>query len=153
MKKCTAALALAALAAAQPAAAVTFPSLTTIYVGAGVRDNDGTDTIATVFMCSNVSGVTADLRFLVLTGSGTVAGQQTITMPHGLTVTAATNAPVATFGVQVNLSTGAISQGAINIESTQSAVFCNALVMDRVDEADGVPLRLVRINGHPGAEE
>ena len=66
------AIALAALA--QPASAITFPTLTTIYVGAGVKDDGGAGDagIATSFLCSNVSGRTADIRFLVLNHSGSV---------------------------------------------------------------------------------
>ena len=48
--------------------AVTFPSLTTIYVGSGVYDSGGGAHLgsATTFHCSNVSGVTATIRFHVL---------------------------------------------------------------------------------------
>lgn len=58
------AVALAA-ALAQPASAITFSALTTIYVGTGVQDSGtGPNTgIATVFQCSNVSGRAAVLRF------------------------------------------------------------------------------------------
>ena len=59
MKKYLAAIALAA-AFAQPATAITFPSLTTIYVGTGLYDAgvavEGFDT-ATAINCANVSGV------------------------------------------------------------------------------------------------
>ena len=49
----------------QPAGAVTFPSLTTIYVGSGVRDDGGAANLglATTFICSNVSGVTTTSAF------------------------------------------------------------------------------------------
>jgi len=63
MKTIFAALTLAA-ALAQPAAAVTFPSLTTIYVGTGIRDDGNLSGmgVATVFPCINVSGATATIR-------------------------------------------------------------------------------------------
>ena len=64
MKTTFAALAVAAMFA-HPAAATTFPSLTTIYVGAGVHDSgtaDNTGT-ATAFHCSNVSGGSVQIRF------------------------------------------------------------------------------------------
>jgi hypothetical protein len=59
MKKYLAAVAFAA-ALVQPASAITFSKLTTIYVGSGV-DSFGADT-ATVLHCSNVSGVSVNLR-------------------------------------------------------------------------------------------
>jgi len=56
-KLLTAAFALT-VALVQPAAAVTFPSLTTIYVGSGVQDTTGTSaTTGTAVSCSNVSAV------------------------------------------------------------------------------------------------
>ena len=55
--------------------AVTFPSLTTIYVGSGVRDNGAaTDAgVATSIHCSNVSGVSVQVRVLILGDTGAVA--------------------------------------------------------------------------------
>ena len=55
-------------AIAQPASAITFPTLTTIYVGSGVRDDGdaGNLGVATAFTCSNVSGSPATVRWLVL---------------------------------------------------------------------------------------
>ena len=88
MKPYLAAVALVA-ALAQPAAAVTFPTLTTIYVGTGVRDATG---VHTVFLCSNVSGLTAGIRIVVLEGNGTVAGSyQLLTVPHGALLTVVTS--------------------------------------------------------------
>ena len=73
MNHLIAATALAA-ALAEPASAITFSSLTTIYVGSGVRDDDGSSDsgIATVFVCSNVSGTSPLLRFVVLNNLGQV---------------------------------------------------------------------------------
>ena len=141
-----------AAALAQPASAITFPSLTTIYVGSGVRDDWGDNTIATAISCTNVSGVTASIRVLFLFSAGSVAANETVSIVHGRTHTFVTNS-IASFIANTNLVTVAISQGAVNIESTQSGVFCTALIMHRNNIAEGVPLRLVRINGHPGAEE
>jgi hypothetical protein len=71
MKTTLTAIALAATLA-QPASAITFPSLTTIYVGTGVLDSGGADNTgtATTFFCSNVSGITAQVRFLILSDIG-----------------------------------------------------------------------------------
>ena len=58
------AAALSAVGLAAPGYAITFPSLTTIYIGSGVRDDGGGSGVgtATTFHCSNVSGVTAQIR-------------------------------------------------------------------------------------------
>jgi hypothetical protein len=109
---------------AQPAAAVTFPSLTTIYVGAGVSDDGAiiNNGVATVFNCSNVSGVPASVRFLVLNSSGATQGNVTTALQHGATHTVATHL-TNTFTANTDLSTGSVRQGVVNIESTQSGVF------------------------------
>ena len=155
MKTYLSAIALAA-ALAQPAAAVTFPSLTTIYVGSGVRDDGGGANagVATVFNCSNVSGVTATLRFLVLnqTGNG-IEADATVQIVHGQTRNAATHLE-ATFDSDTQLNTGLIvGQGVINIESTQSGVFCTAMVTNAAVGGNGITLPLVRVNPHPGTVE
>ena len=148
-----AAFALAATLA-QPAAAVTFPTLTTIYVGSGVTDNGGGENmgIATTFICTNVSGVTTTIRFLVLSSSGASLGFSTFpSVPHGGTVTLATHA-TSTFN-ESQLPTGPVAQGAVNIESLQSGVFCTAFIVDGADAVDMAPLHLVRVNPHPGTVE
>jgi len=74
MRKSFAVFALAA-ASVQPALAVTFPSLTTIYVAAGVLDQGGAPGtgVATTVYCANVSGQTAQVRVLILDNEGEVA--------------------------------------------------------------------------------
>jgi hypothetical protein len=154
MKKTLTAIALAATLA-QPAAAITFPSLTTIYVGAGVYDTGGTGVTGTLFKCANVSGQSATIRLLVLDETGAVAGTpQTTTIPHGGSVQAATNDGTTVSG-ELNLAIGEQEQGAVvNIESTQSGVFCNAIIFDTdARVGDGAPLPLVRVNPHPGTVE
>ena len=156
MKTYLAALALVA-ALAQPAAAVTFPSLTTIYVGSGVLD-DGLGTSAgeaTSVHCSNVSGVPVQLRVLILNNAGEVAGSLTRTLAHGATETFSTHLTVIFFDVGNDLATGAVSQGVVNVEATNSAVFCTAAVIDAAGNPPvfSMPLHLVRVNPHPGTVE
>ena len=152
MKTHLAAFALAA-ALAQPASATTFPTLTTIYIGSGVQDTTGSSaTTGTLVSCSNVSGVTASLRLLFLHVTGAVAAQTTVSIPHGATRTYATR---GIFSVYTNnLVTGQIQGGAVNIESTQSGMFCTAMIMDGAPTGpNGVQLHLVRVNAHPGTVE
>jgi hypothetical protein len=156
MRKSFAAFAFATFALAQPASAITFSQLTTIYIGTGVYDSGDAPNIGTVtiFNCTNVSGIEASVRFLVLSVSGSALGAATRTIPNGGTVTAATH--FAGFFVEdVVLQVGQANyRGAINIESTQSAVFCSAMISDADTAPDfSFDLRLVRVNPHPGTVE
>jgi len=140
---------------APTASAATFPSLTTIYIGTGVRDNGGTvhAGTATTFHCSNVSGVSTSVRFLVLYHTGSVAVSFTRTVAHGATVAVSTHATLP-YEEDTDLGTLAVSEGVINIESLQSGVFCNAKTIDASAAfPDGVVLPLVRVNPHPGTVE
>ena len=152
-KLAIAAAALFAAALAQPALAITFSKLTTIYIGAGVTDNAlGGSGATTSISCSNVSGVTAQVRWLLLTKTGTVLSNETRELVHGATLTAGTHAN-ATQIRDVDLGGFIVLQGVVNIESTQSGVFCTAVVIDSSDIADGYTLPLVRVNPHPGTVE
>ena len=58
------------------------------------------------------------------------------------------------YGENDILATGNLNGGVVNIESTQSGVFCSAVTIDAAAiSPDGVPLRLVRVNPHPGTVE
>jgi hypothetical protein len=137
-----------------PAQAITFRSLTLIYVGAGVIDNGGSVDvgIATNFNCSNVSGITAQVRFVVRGLNGPVEGSRTFTLAHGATRTASTHHE-ATFASDFDLFTGLVGQGIIQIYSTQSGVFCNAIVTNAAVGGNGFDLHMVRFNPHPGTVE
>jgi hypothetical protein len=152
MKAFTAIFAIVALLAG-PTAAITFPSLTTIYVAAGVKDDGGAANIglATTFMCTNVSGGPASIRYLVLNGGGAIAGQLSFQVQHGATNTVSTHS-TNTFS-ENNLNTGAVEQGAVNIEATESGVFCTAFIVDAADPGELGQLHLVRVNPHPGKVE
>jgi hypothetical protein len=138
--------------AATPSPHVTFPSLSTIYVGSGVTDSGSAANagVATAVHCSNVSGVTAGMRFVVHSPSGAVEADVTlpIGLPHGVTITLATHG--IGYFTEVDLGTGIVNQGMLNIESTQSGVFCTAMIVDAA-AVGGVALDLVRANPHPGA--
>ena len=154
MKTTLTAFALAAMLA-EPASATTFPTLTTIYIGSGVRD-DGSGTeagTATTFHCTNVSGVTTSVRFLVLGSLGAALASTIQAIGHGETRTVSTHFTRA-YGENASLATGLLNEGAVNIESLQSAVFCNAKTIDAAAAPPiGVTLPLVRVNPHPGTVE
>jgi hypothetical protein len=149
-------LAVAACAAiiAPPATATTFPSLTTIYVGSGVFDSGDANGVgtATTIHCSNVSGVQAQLRVLILGSLGAVVGSLSSPLSHGVTLTVSTH-NTAVYG-DASLATGAVNQGVVNVESTNSGVFCTAMTVNAsLSTVEGVPLHLVRVNPHPGTVE
>jgi len=161
MKKllCTAAVLAAALA--QAASATTFPTLTTIYVIAGVKDSgDGQDTgVSTVMQCSNVSGVTTTIRFLLLSSSGSVLASKTVNnVLHGQTIEQPTEQTEAfTAELSPLISMTPVSSGVVNVESLQSGVFCNAVIVDAnaiaAEMATGFHPHIVRVNPHPGTVE
>ena len=138
--------------AATPSPSTTFPSLRTIYIASGVYDDAGADNagIATSVHCSNVSGQSAQVRVLALDNFGNVLGANTQTALHGGTLTFSTH---ATSFVEFPLSTGVVNQGVLNVESTQSAVFCSAMIVDAAFVHNAVALHMVRVNGHPGVIE
>jgi hypothetical protein len=137
--------------AAADTAPAAFPSLTTIYVGTGVMDN-GVD-IATTFHCTNVSGVGVSIRFLLLGGSGIVLTAQSQAVAHGATVAVSTRATSAFFENLI-LNPGIVDPGGINIEATNSAVFCKAIIHNSTSPTVvGVDFPLVRVNPHPGTAE
>jgi hypothetical protein len=156
MKQYLAAVSLAAVLA-QSAEATTFPSLTTLYVVGGVisagTDNTGPQT---VFQCSNVSGVTTSIRFLVLNPSGAVLNSHIFeAVQHGSTINVSTHFTVA-YAIELELLPAAtgVNSGVVNIESLQSAVFCTAAIIDGAAAVpDGVSPHLVRVNPHPGTVE
>jgi hypothetical protein len=151
MKTTLAAIAVAA-ALAQPASAITFSKLTTVYVAAGVEDAGTLADTATVVYCSNVSGVAANVRVLILNIGGSIALNETRTLNHGSGFGISTQ-NVYALG-ETPVGTELIGSGTLNVESTQSGVFCSAWLMDtKTHGPSGVPLHLVRINPHPGAVE
>jgi hypothetical protein len=156
MRKSFVALAVAA-ALAQPASAITFPTLTTIYVGSGVVDSGSPHEqgIATSINCSNVSGVEVQVRVLVLNLDGTAAGSLTVHLAHGATATFSTHETFVYFEDIGNLNTGAVLRGVVNVEARNSAVFCSAAVVDAagLPPSFAIPIHLVRVNPHPGTVE
>ena len=119
-----------------------------------MRDDGGigNDGVSTVFLCSNVSGQTADVRILILGNTGALVDQATFSPAHGATVTVSTHV-TSSFANELSIDSGVVAQGVVNIEATQSAIFCTAMIVDAADEGEMAPLHLVRVNPHPGTVE
>jgi hypothetical protein len=153
MKTTLAAFALAT-ALAQPASAVQFSKLTTIYIGAGAYDDGGAfpNGTATVIHCSNVSGGPVDIRVLMLGANGFIEGQLTRAgLGHGQLALIGSH-DIQPYGID-EINTGFFI-GTVNIEATNSAVFCTATLMEAAGPATtAAPLSLVRVNPHPGTVE
>jgi hypothetical protein len=138
-----------------PAQATTFPSLTTIYVGVGIHDLvNGSHTFGTAVVCANQSGAAATVRWRFFDLVGSLKGEVTQTVPAGDTRTAATSHRPFFYGEsQAPPFASDFSNGKVVVASTQSAVFCTA-VIGRSDAEDIVsPLHMVRFHPHPGTVE
>ena len=145
-----------ALAGATPARAITFPALTTIYIASGASDHSpGVAGRATFVTCTNMSGLTASVRYQFRGGSGTLLAGGTLLLSNLATHSITTEGSV--FLTQISLPTGAFFGGTVQILSTQSAVYCSAMLINATTVldggAEGIALHMVRFNPHPGTVE
>ena len=147
-------LAFAAVAATPGAApATTFPVLTFIYAASGVY-NSGTNGngTATSVICTNLSGQTANVRWTFYNENGGASVPMTLAMANLKTQTVSTHLTNALN--DVGLSMGTVKQGSVLIQSTQSGVFCTAMILDAAAVApNGTDLHMVRFNAHPNTVE
>jgi hypothetical protein len=129
MRKRLVALAIAFVSAAAPVSGLAgpLPPDTTIYIGVGVRDTGGmfsNSGTSTTIICSNGSGVEVNIRFAVFHTTGPLAGQHSIAVSHGRTVTVATRATAAFFDFASITPNTVLDQGTLIIEATTPA--CSA---------------------------
>ena len=147
----------ASVVVAAPVWATTFPSLTTIYIVPGVVDSGDANNVgvATAFQCSNVSGVTTEIRFLVLSETGAVLGSVTVaSVLHGATIQVSTHFTNPYINETALITGTVLNTGVVNIESLQSAVFCTAAIIDAAAvNPDGVTPHIIRVNPNPGSVE
>lgn len=158
----TAAIAVAAIALAgvAPTRATTFPTLTTIYFAAGAVDSDidNNEGVATVISCLNQSGQTASVRYQFRSLDGTLLAGGTLLVGHLATKNVSTQGSVSYF-TSIPLPTSVFFGGSIQVLSTQSAVYCTAMLLDASQASyvsggpGGVALHMVRLNPHPGTVE
>jgi len=149
-----AALGLAFVLPAPADAATTDPEVI-IYRFPGVRDNAaGTDTgVATVFNCTNFSGVTENIRIVTRDRNGTLLSNVMSALAHLATTVASTHDTLA-YTFELNLGTGSLSGGTTAIAATSVNVICTAMVIDASTTAPvGVALRGIRFNPVPGSQE
>jgi hypothetical protein len=148
-------IAAAALAFVQPAQAAQTDPEVIIYRFPGVTDNGGPafTGVATVFHCTNFSGVTETIRFVTRTPGGFLLQNNTVNIGHLATRTAATHDTVA-YGEELNLLTGFVAQGTTAIATTSINIICTAETIDASTAAPvGVARRGIRFSPVPGSQE
>jgi hypothetical protein len=149
-----AALGLAFVLPAASNAATTDPEVI-IYRFPGVRDNGGAANtgVATVFHCTNFSGVQENIRFVTRNFSGDLATNLVISINHLTTKTVATHLNLA-YVSDLSLATSTIAQGTTAIAATSINVICTAMTIDAADTKPvGIALRGIRFSPVPGSQE
>jgi len=147
-------IAAAALVFVQPAQAAQTDPEVIIYRFPGVRDDGGAvfAGTATVFHCTNFSGVDEIIRWVTRDSAGGLLDNTFFGISHLRTITVGThiNRAYST----VTLSTGVINQGTTAIAATSTNIICTAMTIDASTTAPiGVALRGIRFSPVPGSQE
>jgi hypothetical protein len=143
-------IAAAALAFVQPAqAGVNDPEII-LYRFPGVLDGFGS---ATVFHCTNFSGVMENIRFVTRLSGGSLASNHVVSAPHLVTTTASTRL-VAAYINELDLQVGGVAQGTTAIAATSINIICTAETIDAAAATPiGVARRGIRFSPVPGSQE
>jgi len=148
-------IAAVALSFVQPAQAATTDPEVLIYRFPGVFDNGGDDFIgtATLFSCTNFSGVPENIRLVTRSGTGTLVNNISVTdVAHLTTLTRSTHLTASYQGQFLN--TSKVVGGTTAIAATSTNIICTAMVIDAANATpDGVALRGIRFNPAPGSQE
>ena len=144
-----------ATAMAAPASAAQSDSEIILYRFPGVRDDNGASNsgIATVFHCTNFSGVTENIRFVTRNHDGTLLTNVPGVIPHLNTFSAATHVTLA-YNEDTSLQTGLVNQGTTAIAATSINIICTAETIDASTTVpNGVARRGIRFSPVPGSQE
>ena len=148
-----AALGLAFVLPAPANAAQTDPEVI-IYRFPGVRETGGAagTGVATVFHCTNFSGVTETLRIVIRGASGALLTNTPIGIVHLETRTISTKPTDLFSGTSVD--PGVVAQGTAAIAATTTSFICTAMIVDAASfSPNGISLRGIRFNPAPGSQE
>jgi hypothetical protein len=154
MKATHSIIAAAALAFALPVQAGVNDPEVIIYRFPGVADDGGAANVgvATVFHCTNFSGVAENIRFVTRNDGGNIASNNAFNIPHLLNITVSTHFTVAYD--EISLATGPVTQGTTAIAATSINIICTAETIDASTAAPvGVARRGIRFNPVPGSQE
>ncbi len=125
-----------------------------LYRYPGVLDNGGAANagVATTFHCTNFSGVSETIRFVIRDFSAGVVANFSFTITHLTTRTLSTH--LINLYLGANLNTGAIAQGTAAIAATSTSIVCTAMVVDAASfSPQGIALHGIRFNPIPGSQE
>jgi|SRR5262249_47393911 len=125
-----------------------------IYRFPGVRDDGGTIGVgvATVFHCTNFSGVTENMRFVTRGFAGGLQTNHFVTILHLQTRTLSTH--TANPYNDESMGTGFVGQGTTAIAATSINIICTAMTIDAASTKPvGVALRGIRFSPVPGSQE
>src|SRR5262245_13388571 len=126
-----------------------------IYRFPGVYDDGGptNNGVATVFHCTNFSGVTENVRMVTRGSDGAVKTNVGAQINHLATRTFATHIGES-YSTDTNLATGAVSQGTTAIAATSINVVCSGATIDAANtKPTGIALRGIRFSPAPGSQE
>jgi hypothetical protein len=143
-----------AIGMAAPAVAAQPDPEVVIYRFPGVLDRGESagQGAATVFHCTNFSGVDETIRFVTRAGTGALASNVTVTISHLQTKTVQTHITATYTGN--SLATGQIAQGTTAIAATSINIICTAMTIDASASVPiGVALRGIRFSPVPGSQE
>jgi hypothetical protein len=155
LQRLVVAAALAIGMAAPATAAITDPEVI-IYRVPGVRDNGGADNVgvATVFHCTNFSGVAENIRLVTRDAAGNLLSNMVFNVTHLATISALTHVTSLYLDTLTALNTGVVAQGTTAIAATSINVICTALTIDAsTTNPSGFALRGIRFNPAPGSQE
>jgi hypothetical protein len=147
-------IAAAVLAFVEPAQAGVNDPEVIIYRFPGVLDNGGAPHVgvATVFHCTNFSGVEENIRFVTRNGSNALLSNALFSFSHLQTISMSTHITIA-YG-DFNLGTGAVNTGTTAIAATSINIACTAVTIDASTTVPvGVALRGIRFSPVPGSQE
>jgi hypothetical protein len=155
-------IAAATFACAEPVQAGLNDPEVIIYRFPGVSDNGGGTNlgVATVFHCTNFSGVDEILRFLTRYSSGALASNVAVTIQHLRTRSASTHL-VAAYFFETNLATGPVGPGELDVGQGTTAIAATSIniicTAETIDASTTVPIGLarrgIRFNPVPGSQE
>jgi hypothetical protein len=140
---------------AAPAQAATTDPEVIIYRFPGVHDDGGASFVgvATVFHCTNFSGVLENLRFVTRGSDTTLKTNGVVGIPHLATKTVVTHS-VTAYAIDGNLTTGLVAQGTTAIAATSTNIICTAMTIDAAaSKPTGLALRGIRFSPVPGSQE
>jgi hypothetical protein len=155
MKAIHSIIAAAAFVCAEPAqAAVNSPEII-IYRFPGVLDDAGAfnSTRATVFHCTNFSGVTENIRFVTRGFDSSLRSNKVFSIQHLATVMVSTHDTVV-YVEDFLLDTGIVAQGTTAIAATSINLICTAETIDaNAPTPIGIARRGIRFSPVPGTQE